>query len=467
MIGTALPQRGIEPVPLDEPIVVLGLGVAGRAASIALRSRGYDVVAFEDAPTNASSSFASEHGIQLMGSPDAEQRASVFSTAGAFLPSPGIPEHHGAFAEASDADVPVISEFDLARWWDDRPMIAITGTDGKTSVTLLTVAILEASGIHAAAVGNTETPLVEAIEDPTVDVFVVEASSFRLGHSARFAPLAAAWLNFSPDHLDVHASLERYELSKAKIWESMPEDGLVVAPIDDPTVLRHMPERQAVVVGSNTIDPSTTEVPVAAALGHVVDGYLVLDGEQLMAVEDLPRTFPHDISNALTAAALARRAGATLDGIVEGLGSFALPPHRIQRVAAIDGVEYYNDSKATVPHAVVTAVNAFDRVVLIAGGRNKGLDLSTMSEAAERTHAVVAVGDAAGEIEAAFAGIVTTVRAEDMEDAVGKARDLAEPGDVVLLSPGCTSFDAYGSYGERGEHFIEIVTRMQSNEETT
>ena len=151
-----------------------------------------------------------------------------------------IRDSHGAFDEAAAHGVPTISEFDLARMWDQRPLVAITGTDGKTSVTMLTVAMLEASGVRAAGVGNTETPLVEAIDDPTVDVFVVEASSFRLGHSREFSPVAAAWLNFSPDHLDVHSSLEHYEQAKAKIWSSIPDDGLVVAPADDPVVLKHL-----------------------------------------------------------------------------------------------------------------------------------------------------------------------------------------------------------------------------------
>ena len=455
-----------DPPGPDAVVAVLGLGVAGRAASRALRQRGHEVIAFEDSPSPDKTAFAAEHGIELLESPTVDERTQAFARAHAFLPSPGVPEHHGAFGEASAAGVPTISEFDLARWWDDRPLIAITGTDGKTSVTLLTVAMLEASGLHAAGVGNTETPLVEAIDDSSFDVFVVEASSFRLGHSSHFSPLAAAWLNFSPDHLDVHASLERYELAKAKIFSALPVDGLAVAPADDAVVLRHLPERRpTTIVSATTIDTNAGDIPDGADIGHVVDGNLVLHDEVLLAVDELPRAFPHDVSNGLVAAALAKRGGATREGIVRALTTFDLPPHRIQRVASVDGVEYYNDSKATVPHAVVTAVEAFDRVVLIAGGRNKGLDLSTMSEAAVGARSVVAMGEAAPEIEAAFSGRVPTVRATSMDDAVRQARAIAEPGDVVLLSPGCTSFDSYGSYGERGDHFMEIVMHLEPVEE--
>ena len=236
----------------------------------------------------------------------------------------------------------------------------------------------------------------------------------------------------------------------------------MVAPADDAVVLSHIPaDRASVIVSPSTVDPSSFAHLGDVRLGHVVDGSLILDGQELVRVDDLARSFPHDISNALTAAALASHVGATFEGIATGLREFALPPHRIQRVRSLDGVDFYNDSKATVPHAVVTAVRSFDRVVLIAGGRNKGIDLGPMSDAADRVSAVVAMGDAAEAIEAAFDGIVPTVRADGIFHAIGRARSLAEAGDVVLLSPGCTSFDAYGSYGERGNHFIDIVEQLQ------
>ena len=454
--------RSLEhPLEPGSSVVVLGLGLTGRAVCRALRSRGYAVTAIEDRPTAATAVFAEQEDIVLLAEPTDLDRVEAITAAAAFLPSPGVPESHPAFAEAAAAEVPVLSEFDLARWWDHRPIAAITGTDGKTSVTLLTVAMLEASGIHAVAVGNTETPLVEVIDDPMIDVFVVEASSFRLGHSQRFSPTAAAWLNFSPDHLDVHASLERYEWAKAKIWEALPEGGLAVAPVGDEIVVKHLPtDRDIVLVSAAPIDQGAG---ASARLGHVVDGTLTLDDTGLLPVSDLPRTFDHDITNALVAAALARHLGASDDGIRRALTSFELPPHRIQYVATIDGVDYYNDSKATVPHAVNTAVSAFDSVVLIAGGKNKGLDLGEMAESASRIRSVVAIGDAAGEVAAAFDGVVDVSVAIDMEDAVQKATDVAAIGDAVLLSPGCASFDAYANYGARGEHFMSVVRSLEGD----
>ena len=449
-------QVGVDPLDDGAQVAVLGLGVTGRAVSAALRGRGYEVVAIEDRPTPEIETFADEHALTLIARPEESELSDALQGAAAFLPSPGVPENHPAFEIVTETGVPTISEFDLARWWDDRPIAAITGTDGKTSVTLLTVELLVASGISAAAVGNTETPLVAAIDDATIDAFVVEASSFRLAHSARFAPSAAAWLNFSPDHLDVHRSLDDYEAAKAKIWQDLPEDAIAVAPIDDPVVRSHLPSNRSIVsVTAESIDPETRDA--SERYGEVVGTMLVLDGEELIDVNELPRAFPHDITNALTAAALAQHLGATVDGIRAGFRSFELPPHRIQYVETIDGVEFYNDSKATVPHAVTTAIESFESVVLLAGGRNKGIDLKPMSDGGEKVRSVVAIGEAADEIEAAFDGVAPVVRADDMNDAIAKCRDAAAPGDVVLLSPGCASFDAYENYTARGDHFVSIV----------
>lgn len=431
--------------------VVLGLGITGQAIVRALRRRDIAVTAIEDRATDATRSFATTLDVELVEAPDRATLHRTLEGASAFLPSPGVPERHDAFAVSRETGVPLISEFDLARWWDDRPVIAITGTDGKTSVTMLTVAMLEASGVAAVAVGNTETPLIEVIDDPSYDVFVVEASSFRLAHSERFEPTAAAWLNFSPDHLDVHTDLSSYELAKAKIWANLPEDGLAVAPHDDPVVLRHVPDDRAVVIVGLDAD---------GADAYRQDDRLIVSGVEIATVDQLERAFPHDITNTLTAAALALRLGATVHGIHAALATHRLPPHRIQHVATHGGISYYNDSKATVPHAVITAVRSFDSVVLLAGGRNKGLDLGDLGSIADRTRAVVAMGDAADEVAAAFDGAVPVLRAHGMDEALRVAQSVAQIGDAVLLSPGCTSFDAYANYGERGDDFIRAVHEL-------
>ncbi|MBL8778371.1 MAG: UDP-N-acetylmuramoyl-L-alanine--D-glutamate ligase [Acidimicrobiales bacterium] len=432
---------------MGAPLLVVGLGVTGEAVVRALLSRGHDVVVVEDRPTDEKRALAAALGVDLVAEPDEGALGALVAGSEAVLPSPGVPEAHPVFGAARSAGVPVRSEFDLAAAWDDRPLVAITGTNGKTTVTMLVTEMLERSGRRAVAAGNTEVPLVTAIDDPATDVFVVEASSFRLGHTERFAPAVATWLNFAPDHLDVHASLAVYEAAKARIWADQGPDDLAVANADDPVVAAHHgPARR---VTFSTRDDHGF---------HVAGGVLVTDeGIELVGVDALWRAFPHDVANALAASATALGAGASLDGVRATLTGFAGMHHRVELVAERGGVRFYDDSKATVPHAVAAALAAFDSVVLIAGGRNKGIDLSPLAADLGRVRAVVAIGDAAADVEAAFAGRRPVETATSMDDAVRRAAALAEPGDAVLLSPGCASFDWYSSYGERGDDFARAV----------
>ena len=339
-----------------------------------------------------------------------------------------------------------MGEFDLAQAWDDRPIVAITGTNGKTTVTTLVVDMLVASGRNAVEAGNTDVPLVNAVDDPAVEVFVVEASSFRLDHSSTFRPAVGTWLNFDPDHLDVHATLVAYEAAKASLWANLGPDDLAVANAEDPVVMRNVPAGAAV-----------TTFGVAKGDNRVVGDTLVVGGQPLIATHELARRLPHDLSNALAAATTALAGGATRDGVATALAQFNGLPHRVELVARHGEIAWFDDSKATTPHAVVAAVGGFDSVVLIAGGRNKGIDLGPLGDLAPRVRAVVAIGEAADAVAEAFAGRRPVESAASMADAVDTAARLARPGDTVLLSPGCASYDWYRNYGERGDDFARLV----------
>ena len=429
---------------MGDRFLVVGLGVTGLAVARALLDHGAEVVATDD-HLDAAPFGLDGLDVAFHPKPDAAHLDALVAEASAVVPAPGLPDAHAVFALAAIHGVQIVSEFDLAAAWDERPIVAITGTDGKTTVTTLVVAMLEASGLAAVGVGNTDIPLVEALTDPRHDVFVVEASSFRLGRSRHFAPRVAAWLNFAPDHLDVHASLDDYESAKAAIWRDQTPDQVAIGNADDPVVRRHLDTAPArrVTFGS-------------AGDYRVHDGWLVAPRGRIIEVASLPRRFPHDLANALAASACALEMGGSLDAVADVLRGFVGLPHRLEFVAEHRGVAWYDDSKATVPHASVAAASAFEQVVLIAGGRNKGLDLADLTGAGSVT-AVVAIGEAADDVLEAFGDRVPSDRAPSMAEAVRLAADRARPGQTVLLSPGCASFDWYRSYGERGDDFKRCV----------
>lgn len=432
-----------------EPLLLVGFAVTNRAVCAQLVERGLPVVATDDAPDDQARRYAAELEVDLLEQPALEDWTSLAGDARAIVPTPGLPESHPSLRAAATAGTPVISEFDLAQRWDDRPTLAVTGTNGKTTVTVLAAAMLEASGIEVAVAGNTETPLVEAIRDNGPATFVVEASSFRLAHSRCYRPAVGAWLNFAPDHLDVHASLDSYQAAKAALWSRVDENSISLVNRDDAVVAEHAPSRGRVM----TFGFEDGDFRVSA-------GALWAGSEKLADTAELQRPYPHELANCLAAAAVAMAGGAHRAGVREALLSWTGLPHRVVLVAEYAGVRFYDDSKATTPHAACAAVQSVGRSVLIAGGRNKGLDLRPLAAAAAELRSVVAIGEAATEVQQVFSGLCPAITVESMEEAVRTAAEMAQEGEAVLLSPGCASFDWYGSYAERGDHFSLVVREM-------
>ena len=421
------------------PYLLWGMGATNRAVAAALAERDIEVIAIDDAPRDPTAA-----GVALQPPPPDDALEPLMRRCGAFLPTPGLPDRHRALRAAALAGATIMSEFDLAAHWDDRPVVAITGTNGKTTVTTLAAAALAPSAAAVAA-GNNELPLVAAIADTRPEVFVVEASSFRLGRSRSFRPRVAAWLNFAPDHLDVHASVEAYEAAKSVIWQHLGARDVAVVNDADAVVRARCPRRGRTV----TFGAATSDLAVCG-------GELRAFGEPLIDTGRLPRRFPHDLHNAAAAAACALSAGAPGDDVRAALESFRGLPHRLELVAETSTNRWFNDSKATTPDATVAAASALDSVVLIAGGRNKGLDLRRLT-AVPSVRAVVAIGESAPELCSIFAGSRPVRVASDMTAAVALAGEMAGSGDAVLLSPGCASFDWYDSYEQRGNHFAAIV----------
>ena len=418
-------------------IVVLGLGVTGDAIVRFGGEHDARVTVIEEEPRPGESyteraARAKAAGAHVVERPDPGEVVDLVTNADLLVPSPGVPARHQAIEAARTAGTPVRAEIDLAaEQLGDTPLVAVTGTNGKTTVTSLITEMLTASGVDAVAAGNIGLPLLDAA-NAAHEVVVAEVSSFQLAFTTEaFRPRVAVLLNIAEDHLDWHETFADYAAAKGRVFAHQSNDDVLVFNADD----EH-----------------------AARLATTAPG---------RRVPFTPGPHARHQANALAATAAAREIGATDNGIDAALRRFEGLPHRMQLVGERDGVRYYDDSKATNPHATVAAVSeAPSPVVLIAGGRNKGLDLSVLRALAPRLRGVVAIGEAAEEIAAAFAGESTVARAGDMRSAVRLATEAAQPGDVVLLSPACASFDWYESYGARGDDFATEVARLHEGRVT-
>lgn len=434
-------------------VLVGGLGLTGQAVIKALQARNHQVLAVDDHPQSVQET-ARKLGVELIDSASATELKRALLGATSVVPSPGIPSHHLLYRLADNSNTQVLSELDLAAIWDDRPCVAVTGTNGKTTVTELTSQMFSASGMRAAAVGNTETPLVAAIDDKTnrYEIFVVEASSFRLDRVERFRAHAAAWLNLSPDHLDWHGDFDSYATAKSKIWETQHADDIAVAPHDDP----------ALAPWTSNISAQLITFGLGEGDVHCTERELIAHGERVLKVSELRRSRPHDQLNACAAAALALSMNASIESVAEVLAQFDGLAHRLEFVATINGIHFFNDSKATTPHATVAAITGFEQAVLIAGGRNKNLDLFDLRRIAPKLAGVVAIGESAETLSQVFDGVVATTVAHSMQEAIESATEIAKvSGGDVVLSPACASFDWYQSYNERGDDFKQRVFSLE------
>jgi UDP-N-acetylmuramoylalanine--D-glutamate ligase len=418
-------------------VLILGAAVSGTAAAHLARRLGYGVEVY-DGDVGAVGSLQTEGFVVHSGpwTPHLLEAVDVVIT------SPGIPQAAAPIVDTLAAQIPVWSEMEFGARHLDAPYVAVTGTNGKTTVAEAAAAMLEHGGVKTCAAGNIGTALTSVVGEPW-DVVVVEASSFQLRFVDTFHPVAAALLNVAPDHLDWHGTEGAYAAAKARIYANQTHRDILVFDADDPGAV-------ACVAGA-----ATTLVPISGRRlpdgGNGVDGDVVVIGDMRLSRPDLDQSFLVDL---VAAGTLAAHVGAGAASVAGVLADFAPGLHRRTIVGSWDGVTWVDDSKATNPHAAVAAAAAFPDVVLIAGGKNKGLDLAPLVRVPSVRH-VIALGEAAGELAAAGAGRVTTVNS--MEEAVLAADRVATPGSTVLLAPGCASFDMYRSYGERGDSFRRIV----------
>jgi len=367
--------------------------------------------------------------------------------------SPGFSERSRPVVETLERGVPIWSEIEFAYRHLSRPVVAVTGTNGKTSVTEAAAAMLSASGLEAPATGNIGAPLSD-FTDTRYDVLVVEVSSFQLRFTEEFHPVAAAITNVAVDHLDWHGSAYSYREAKARIYANQTASDLLVYDIDDEGASKLAADAVA-----ELYPVSGRRVPEG---GGGYDGKSLLVGEVAVDTTDLVSDDPTHLVNLACAAALALRVGATAEGVAAGAIAYRPGAHRRTLIGEADGVTWVNDSKATNPHAAVASVRAHGPVILIAGGLAKGVDLSPLTEE-DNVRMVIGIGEAGPALVEA-AGERGRL-AGTLEIAVEVAANAAHPGDTVLLAPGCASFDQFESYGARGDRFTELVReRLEGNQ---
>jgi UDP-N-acetylmuramoylalanine--D-glutamate ligase len=431
------------------PFLVLGLARSGVASAQLLTGRGERVVASDARVVGDDVRAAlTAVGAELR---DGEEGADVLAGIATVVKSPGVPREAPIVAAALAHGIPVIGEVELGWRALENEFIALTGSNGKTTTVELIGHIHRAAGLPVIVAGNVGTALTSLPGTLEPDAVVVcELSSFQLEDTVAFAPEAAVLLNLAEDHLDRHGTFAAYRAAKLEIFAHQPPGTLAVIPAG---------------LALDDAGGAATRVRFGedGDLAHH-DGTLFWGGEPLMPAADIRLRGAHNRENAMAAAVVCLARGIDAGAVREGLATFAGVPHRLEEIAVVEGVTYVNDSKATNVASAEVGIRSFERGVhLIAGGRGKGSDYGPLAAPVrERCEGVYLIGETAAALRAALepAGVALH-DAGDLERAVEQAHAQARPGDVVLLSPGCASYDQYHSYEERGDHFRRLVIALQ------
>jgi UDP-N-acetylmuramoylalanine--D-glutamate ligase len=441
----------------DKRVTVAGAARSGLAAAELLARRGARVTLSDTRSEAPETGPLMRLGVQLeLGG----HQVQTFTSAELVVLSPGVPPEAPAIQAARERGVPVIAEIELASRWLQGRVIAITGTKGKSTTTALTGRMLEAAGFRVTVGGNIGAPLSAQVSESTPDTFhVVETSSFQLEQIDTFHPWISVMLNFSPDHLDRHPTVDAYAAAKARIFENQDARDFAVINADDPTVLELARRGRATAhlfARSGSIQRGTV----------VEDGWIV-DRRQdiaarLVPLEAIHLLGPHLVNDVMAAATVGAIAGAAPEAMTAAVDAFRGLEHAMELVGEIHGVRFVNDSKATNVESALRSIESFERdLVPIVGGRFKGGDLRLLRDPLRaRAKAVVAIGEARPLVREALGDLIEVHEAHTFADAIGRAYVLAQPSGVVLLAPACSSFDMFRDYADRGTRFKDEVKRL-------
>jgi len=447
----------------NKRVLVVGLGKSGLSAAMFLRARGARVTV-----SDTRSALALAHDI-----PELLEAGIMVESGGhglltfrrqdLIVVSPGVPMDTPEVRQAISFGLPVIGEVELASRFLQGQIVAITGSNGKTTTTSLVGKIFSDAGLPTLVGGNIGLPVIDLVEMSTPETTsVLEVSSFQLETIEDFHPHIAAVLNITPDHLDRHGSFENYAAAKTRITERQGAEDFLVLNAEDKATQMVAAKTKAQIFWFSGRRPIKQ--------GAFVHGesivFVAREGataEPVMPVSEIHLKGSHNVENVLAAVCAARLAGISAEVIRRAVGDFKAVEHRLELVKCVHGVEFYNDSKATNVDAAMKAVGSFDAGIhLILGGKDKDSDYSTMNDLLrERVKAVYTIGSAAEKIERQLHGVVKMVQAGTMQTAVHEAAKAAVSGDVVLLSPACSSFDQFENYEHRGQIFRQIVNELE------
>jgi len=435
----------------NKNIVVVGLGMSGFAVARFLKKRGASVIVTDKAEKNKLESYASvlrEMGVKMeLG----QHRIGTFEKSDLIVVSPGVPHNILPIKRAALKGIPILGEIELACRFIQGPIVAVTGTNGKTTTTTLLGDMLKKSGQRVFVGGNIGNPLINYVDKgEKAEIIVAEVSSFQLDTIDTFRPKVAVVLNITEDHLDRYSDFAAYARAKARIFENQKQSDVAVFNGLD------------TFVGSICKNIKSKKLPF---YNQTVDDAEINTFFKSLDFSSINLLGKHNLENAYAASLAALTIGGSLEGIQSALSNFKGLLHRLEYVATINEIDFFNDSKATNVNAVARALETFSKpIILIMGGRDKGGNFRTLRDLVRRcVKRLIVLGEAKEDILFALGDITSTKRASSMEDAVLSAYHAAVQGDMVLLSPACASFDMYASYAQRGEDFCRVVDKLNKS----
>lgn len=446
---------------MKERIVILGAGESGTGAALLAAKKGFDV--FVSDQGSIKDKYKAELQKQLIPFEEGQHSEELILNADLIIKSPGIPEKAELVKKARAAGIQLVDELEFAFRYLEGKVIAITGTNGKTTTTLLTYHLMKHAGLRVALGGNVGLSLARQVSEEKHDWYVLEVSSFQLDGTVTFKPEIGILLNITPDHLDRYAySMQHYVDSKFRLIQNMDAAQHFIYYTDDTVIAGEIKKRNIKPVSIGVSLKADSSVPVKFT-GNEMS--FLLDETFTIKQEDTTLKGPHNLINTMAAVSAVRLAGVSLSSIREGLKTFKNAPHRLESVAVINGVEFVNDSKATNVDSVVYALGSYNKpLIWIAGGIDKGNDYDLIKDAVrKKARALICLGKENEKLKKAFGDVVPVVKeTQSVNELVRMALSLAQAGDVVLLSPACASFDLFKNYEDRGDQFREATLALKA-----